>query len=120
MAYPKTRILKPGDPEYRKHLRTRGVSRLFGDIKLTEYDFKCRTCDRIISFEDQCVIEVIQKNVGEHVLPQEVVDENFETVKAKIDRKKKIRQTIGTVFFIILAFLCIISGNIRFRLFSFF
>ena len=120
MAYPKTRILKPGDPEYRKHLRTRGVSRLFGDIKLTEYDFKCRTCDRIISFEDQCVIEVIQKNVGEHVLPQEVVDENFETVKAKIDRKKKIRHTIGTVFFIILAFLCIISGNIRFRLFSFF
>ncbi len=39
IPYPKTRIIKRGDPDYKKHRNIGFGRRLIGDIELTEYDF---------------------------------------------------------------------------------
>lgn len=101
----KTRTVKRGDPDYREHSMI-GHTHYFGDVELTEYDaFRCPSCDKIISYDDQCVIEKIQKRLGKHILSQSELDENAEAAKASIERKAKITQIIvWTVFAALFAF----------------
>ena len=98
----RTRTIKRGDPDYRKHARFGLGTFAVGDIELTEYDFKCWTCDRIISADDQYVIEIIQKKLGKHILTDEEVAENEEKAKAVIARNRKIRDIIAKALYIII------------------
>ena len=91
---PKTRIIRRADHDYRKYRRIRHT-RLIGDVKLTEYDFKCPCCGKIPSYEDQCVIETIQKNIGKKILSEAEIAEH--TQKAKADLKEFWTDTDGQV-----------------------
>ena len=83
---------------------------MIGDIELTEYDFKCPDCGRITSFDEQCVIENIQKNVGKHILSQAEITEHTPKAEADLKRKRNITNIIAKIVFIALtAFIIYIS-----------
>ena len=84
----RTRTIKRGDPDYREH-STFGTKQVIGDIELTEYDFKCLTCNRIINSDEQYVIERMQKMLGKHLLTDEEFAENEEKARAAIAKKRK-------------------------------
>lgn len=89
----RTRTIKRGDPDYREHSKF-GTKRVIGDIELTEYDFKCWTCDRIINPDEQYVIEQMQKMLGKHILTDEEFAENEEKARAAIAKKRKITEIV--------------------------
>ncbi len=119
ILYPRTRILKRGDPDYKKHCYIGRGRRLVGNIELIEYDFKCMSCDKFITYDEQCVIEEIQKCVGSPVLSQEEINENCEKATAILKRKRKIRSIIsklfGTAVTILVIYYCLKSGNFSFK-----
>ena len=101
--HPRTRTIKRGDPDYREHSRVGRLGRthLIGDVELTEYDFKCPSCNRIINPDEQYVIEKMQKMVGKNILTEEEFTQNEAAARFAIERKKKITTIIVTVIFII-------------------
>ena len=119
IPYPRTRIVKRGDSDYKEHSYLGNGKRLIGDIELTEYDFKCISCDKLISYDEQCVIEEIQKNVGAHTLSQDKLTENYEKANATLKRKRKIRSIIsklfGTAVAILVIYYWLKSGNFSFK-----
>lgn len=117
VPYPKTRIIKRGDPDYKEHRNIGFGRRLIGDIKLFEYDFKCLSCDKFMSYDEQCVIAEIQKHVGSHILTQDNINENIEKAKTTLERKRNIEAVIGKVIATVLTVLIIYyglkSGNLK-------
>ncbi len=100
---PRTRIIKPDDPDYKKYKSLKHMHTIGKDnIQHTEYDFKCKACNRIISFESQNIIDKIQKKLGNHLLTQSDIDANIDEVKAKIRRNKKIAEVCGHIIFFLL------------------
>ena len=97
----RTRTIRRGDPDYKEHSRI-GRTHMIGDIELTEYDFKCPDCGRITSFDEQCVIENIQKNVGKHILSQAEITEHTPKAEADLKRKRNITNIIAKIVFIAL------------------
>lgn len=98
--HPRTRTLKRGDPDYREHSLV-GHYHHMGDVELTEYDFKCPSCNRIINPDEQYVIEKMQKMLGTHLLTEEEISKNEAAARLAIEKKKKITTIIVTVIFII-------------------
>ena len=90
----RTRTIKRGDPDYRKHSRFANGTYSIGDVELTEYDFKCWTCDRIINPDEQYVIEQMQKMLGKHILTDEEFAENEAKARAVIAKKRKITEIV--------------------------
>lgn len=119
IAYPHTRVLERTDPDYKKARRMGNVS-LIGKIELTEYDFKCLSCEKFISYDEQCVIAKIQKRVEKPLLTQADVAEHEEGVRAELARKRKIKTIIGRIVYAILIALfiyyCIKTGSITIEL----
>ena len=97
----RTRTIRRGDPDYKEHSRN-GRTHMIGDIELTEYDFKCPDCGRVTSFDEQCVIENIQKNVGKHILSQAEITEHTPKAEADLKRKRNITNIIVKIVFIAL------------------
>ena len=114
----RTRIIQRGDPDYREHSH-RGHTHMIGDVELTEYDFKCRSCDRIIPRDAQYVTEKIQKRLGKHILSEQEIFENEEAARSAIERKKKIvKIVLGITTAIIVALVLyfeIKSGEFSFK-----
>lgn len=81
--------IKRGDPDYRKHARFANGTYSIGDVELTEYDFKCWACDRIISADEQYVIEKMQKMLGKHILTDEEIAENEKKQELLLPRKER-------------------------------
>lgn len=106
---PRTRIIKRGDPEYREHSRV-GRVHMFGDVELTEYDFRCQSCDKITPFEEQCAIAQIQKYLGKHNLSQGEIAENIEQAETALKRKKEITGIIVKIISIAIAVFVIYMG----------
>ena len=117
--YPRTKILERGDPDYQKYSRVRG-RRIIGKIELTEYDFRCMSaecvaCDKPISYEEQCVIEEIQKRVGAKVISEANLEEHRADAVATLEKKRKtkdiIERAIGIVAVIVFLYCWLKSGN---------
>ena len=121
IPYPKTRIVKRGDPDYKEHSYFGQGKRLIGDIELTEYDFKCLSCEKLTSFDEQCMIEEIQKYVGSHILSQDNINENFEKANATLNQKRRIKVIISKLFGLTITILVIYywlkSGDFSFKLY---
>lgn len=101
----RTRTIKRGDPDYREHNKM-GRTHLIGDIELTEYDFHCPSCGNTIPFDEQCVMERIQKSVGRIVLTQEEIEINSEEIRSALEREKKTRKNIlEAIWIVVLAFI---------------
>ena len=113
-----TRIVKKGDPDYKKH-RKIGRRYVFGDVEITEYEFKCPSCEKTISYDEQGIIEKIQNRLNKQVLSQEEIDANIEQAKAEIHRKSRISGMIyKIIFFAVIAFLiyrAIKTGEFSFK-----
>ena len=114
----RTRTIKRGDPDYRKHARFANGTYSIGDIELTEYDFKCWTCDRIINPDEQYVIEQMQKMLGKHILSDEEFAENEEKARAAIAKKRKITEivvkAVSITVLLLVLFLWITNGGTDF------
>ena len=106
---PRTKIIRRGDPDYKKHSRI-GHTHMIGDVVLTEYDFKCPNCDKIIGFDEQRVMEKIQKHVEKYTLSQAEIDENIENAKASLEKEKKRTNIIVTVVSIAVVIFAIYLG----------
>ena len=119
IVYPKTRILQRGDPDYRKYNRFMGRF-VIGKVELTEHDFKCMSCEKFITYDEQCVIAEIQKRTAKTILTEADMAEHEATVRAEFERKKKIGTMIGRVLYaLIFAFFLyywIKTGNITIQL----
>lgn len=113
---PKTRIIRRADRDYRKYRRI-GHTRMIGDVKLTEYDFKCPCCGKITSYEDQCVIETIQKNIGKQILSEAEIAEHTQKAKADLKKRERITKIIVVTFFVALT-IFIIYLSLRHGIFS--
>ena len=114
----RTRTIKRGDPDYRAH-SSFGTKRVIGDIELTEYDFKCWTCNRIINSDEQYVIERVQKMLGKHILTDEEFAENEEKARAAIAKKRKttdivVKAVSITVALLVFFLLVITKGGTDF------
>ena len=98
--HPRTRIVKRGDPDYRKYSR-RGHTHFFGDVEVTEYDFQCPSCNRIIKPDEQYVIEKMQKALGKHRLTEEEVARNEQAASLAIARNKRNTDIIVKIIVIL-------------------
>ena len=87
--HPKTRLVKRGDPDYKKYNRI-GRARMIGDVEVTEYDFQCPSCGNITKYDEQCVIEKIQKKLDKTILSEGEISEHKADAKEEIDKKAKI------------------------------
>lgn len=90
---------------------------MIGDVKLTEYDFKCPCCGKITSYEDQCVIETIQKNIGKQILSEAEIAEHTQKAKADLKKRERITKIIVVTFFVALT-IFIIYLSLRHGIFS--
>lgn len=101
---PRTRLIKRGDPDYKKHSKI-GRMNVVGDVEYTEYDFKCTFCDRLTECDEQYVIEKIQKNLKKHIISEAEYLENQDKARASIAKKRRIIEKtvkISTVILVIL------------------
>ena len=87
---PRTRTVKPGDPDYAEHSRLGAHSHLIGDVELTEYCFKCLSCDTFAEYEEQCVLSIIQKKLGRAVLSADDIKENRETAQKTLQKRRSV------------------------------
>lgn len=116
--HPRTRLFKRGDPEYKEYSRV-GHMRRIGDVELTEYDFKCPSCNRIINPDEQYVIEKMQKMLGKHILTEEEFAKKEAAARLAIEKKKNTTNTIVMLVAIIGIIIAIYyagkTGNFSFK-----
>ena len=93
---PHTRTVRRGDPDYREHSRI-GRLHVTGDIEVTEYNFRCPACDRVVDCDGQYVIERIQRSLGKRKLSEEEIAKHEASARAALDRKKRILGAIVMV-----------------------
>lgn len=95
MKHANTRIVKRGDPDYKKHSRLGRGRYVIGDIELTEYDLECMTCKTYISYDEQRPIMMVQKELGKNILSDEELDAQRPAVQKKLDRRARIWKAFG-------------------------
>ncbi len=95
--HPKTRIVKRGDPDYKKYNHI-GHTHIIGsgDVEVTEYDFQCPSCGNITKYDEQCVIEKIQKKLDKTILSEGEILDHKADAKDQINKKTKIFNIIFT------------------------
>lgn len=115
--HPKTRIVKRGDPDYKKFNRI-GHARIIGDVEVTEYDFQCPSCGNITEYGEQCVIEKIQKTLDKNILSEGEILDHKAAAKEQIDKKAKIFHilfiAITCAVAALILYFAIKSGNFSF------
>ena len=90
-----TETLTPSDPEYTKYNKLGRNRRMIGAVDVTTYHFECEKCNTAISFDEQWVIEAIQKMVGKQTLTDEEISAKRSKAEAKIGQKKKLTYVLG-------------------------
>lgn len=95
MKHANTRLIKRGDPDYKKHSRIGRGTYVMGDIELTEYDLECMTCKTYISYDEQRPIMMVQKELGKNILSDEELAETKPKMDDKLDRRAKIWKIFG-------------------------
>lgn len=116
--HPRTRLIERGDPEYKEYSHV-GHMRRIGDVELTEYDFKCPSCNRIINPDEQYVIEKIQKMVGRHIITAEEYFAHEQAARLAIEKKKNTTNIVVMLVAIIGTLIAIYfaakTGNFSFK-----
>ena len=75
------------------------------DYDVYEYRFKCPSCQSRISFNEQCVVERIQKKYHREVLSSKEIEENYEECKQKNDKRVLWRNILISIIIGMLAFI---------------
>ena len=98
-----TKLLKPGDPDYKKHNRINHRTHMVGDVEVTEYVFQCPSCENRIEYDEQLVLHKIQKRLRKQVLSETDIAENQGKIEAAMDRNARVFKllliaiTLGTI-----------------------
>ena len=95
MRHANTRLVKRGDPDYKKHSRIGRGRYVIGDIELTEYDLECMTCKTYISYDEQRPIMMVQKELGKDIISDEELEAHRPAVQKKLDTRAKIWKILG-------------------------
>lgn len=116
----KTRIVKRGDPDYKKYTHI-GHTHMIGggDAEVTEYDFQCPACGNITEYNEQCIIEKIQKKLDKTILSEGEILDHKADAKDQINKKTKIFNIIFTAItvsvFALILYFKIKSGDFSFE-----
>ena len=106
-----TKTVSTTDPEYTRYNKIRRW-RMIGDVDVTTYHFECEKCNTAISFDEQTVIENIQKMMGKQTLTDEEISAKRSEAEAMIEKKKNKTYAwlygITAVLFVIIFALIII------------
>ena len=111
VAWPRTRILDQNDPDYEEYSHFAG-KRVWGKIEVTEYDFKCISCDTVIPYYKQHVIAKIQKRVGANTLTQNDIEIHLKSIKADLNRRQQKKTTCTRMIGIAIIIAILILGGI--------
>ena len=118
-----TRTVSPNDRDYGKYARMGKGAYIVGDIDVTEYDYECRDCERVIRYDEQLAISRIQKKLKSHILSEEEYEENIDEAKKTVTWKKDIRGFVSTLIWLIglgiAVYFAFSDGDFN-RVFSFF
>ena len=79
------RVVTEDDKDYYQYHDYRQFPRC--DVDVYDYRFKCPSCGARISFDEQCVIERIQKKCGRAVLSSYDIKEDYHECKHKNDKR---------------------------------
>ena len=74
------------------------------DYDVFDYRFKCPSCEARISYDEQCVIEKIQKREGRRILSSYEIKANYDECKAKHFKRVLIRNILIPVLFFLSCF----------------
>ncbi len=74
------------------------------DYDVYSYQFKCPTCGTRISFDEQCIIEKIQKKCGHFVLSPAEINENYKTSREANNKRISVRTVLFPIIFNLIAF----------------
>ena len=99
------RIVRRGDSDFLKHAVQRtGKTIIFlaGDVEITEYDFYCPYCHTTIRFDDQLVIEYIQKKIGNCILANSEIRTHEAEGKYSVKRRKLLSRILWWVLMLAL------------------
>lgn len=64
---------------------------------MTEYNFICPVCKKIIKSDEQYVIEIIQKKLNNYLLTEKEYTDNLQYEKINF-KKKKYKKIVKVVF----------------------
>nr|MBE6545464.1 hypothetical protein [Oscillospiraceae bacterium] len=96
------RVVTKDDKDYYQYHR-------HGTFPLRDYDvygyqFKCPSCEARISYDDQCIIERIQKQRKSIILSPDEIKENYESSRVANNKRILIRNILLPVIFNFIAF----------------
>ena len=81
------------------------------DYDVYDYRFKCPDCGRRVSFEEQCIIEKIQKEQGHWVLSSSEIKNNYAQKKADKHKRVLVKSILLPIVFILIAFVFFYLSN---------
>lgn len=87
-------VVQRGDPEYYKHNRMGRGRMLDKTIHVTEYNYKCPSCGSIVEYDDQLVIEQVQKKMKSRTLSETELISEMEWAQNRVSRNNKITFTV--------------------------
>lgn len=70
------------------------------DYDVYDYEFKCEKCNKKISYDEQCIIERIQKKLKKKVLSEREIKNNYNIDKIKHSKWILVRNIIIPIVFI--------------------
>ncbi len=93
------RIVTKNDRDYYRYHDKGSYPRFDHDVY--EYQFVCPTCNKRITYYEQCIIKRIQKIEKVKKLTQNQINQNYEIAKIKEKRKHLINMFLITTLFLI-------------------
>ncbi len=86
---PITRTLHPGDPGWLRASKS-GNTYYGGSVELTEYNFKCPSCEHEMDYHTQCTYKQIQKILGKNTLSDQEIKDYLPAAKEAEEKRQKI------------------------------
>lgn len=96
------RVVTKDDKDYYQFHDYNMFPRVAHDVY--SYRFKCPSCKARISFDEQCIIERIQKKFKSKALSSNEIKDNYKEFKEKNNKRVLIRNIVIPFVFILLAF----------------
>ena len=73
---------------------------------MTEYNFICPVCKKIIKPDEQYVIEIIQKKLNNYLLTEKEYTDNLQYAKNKLYKRRFITDKIVKIVFLCIFYKC--------------
>ena len=96
------RIVTPSDKDYYRYHEHGTFPRCNYDVY--DYQFQCPACKARISYDEQCKIELIQKQQGETVLSSAQIKDNYENSSKENYKRSLTRTILRRIIFALLSF----------------